>query len=32
MQGKCDKNDIFWQIENIRNSVLQLEKKVKSYA
>jgi hypothetical protein len=32
MQGKCDKNDIFWQIATTRNSVLQLEKKVKSYA
>jgi hypothetical protein len=32
MQGKCDKNGIFWQIEIIRNPVLQLEKKVNSYA
>jgi hypothetical protein len=32
MQGKCDKIDIFWQIEITRNYVLQLEKKVNNYA
>jgi len=27
MQGKCDKNDIFWQIEITRNYVISWKRK-----